>query len=234
VTYPTILLVLMAVVMLVLVTIVMPVFSSVYASLAGSISASAYVYMKVAYVISYIALIVTLVIAVFFLVGFVIGGTEGGARKLESFFEKFPYTRRAYYEFALAHFTTALSTFVASGIDPDTAVSRLAEEVTHTRLKAVVGDVKARMESGKSFSQAAQDADLFEPLYTRMLISGSKSGNLDGTLAYLSTLITEDATTQMDRLINRIEPLFAGFLTIVLGCALISIMLPLIGMLGAL
>mgnify|MGYP002410016462 CR=1 FL=1 len=215
VTYPTILLVLLAIVMLVLVVIVLPVFSSVYQNLAGSISGSAFLYVQTAYVISYVALAITLVVAVVFLVGFVVGGTQNGARKIERIFEKFPYTRRAYYLSAIANFTSALATFLASGIDPDTAVARLSEEVSHERLKA-------------------QKVDLCEPLYARMLVSGAKSGNLDSTLSYLARLTTEDATMRMDRIINRIEPLFAGFLTIALGLVLISIMLPLVGILGAL
>lgn len=234
VTYPTILLVLLAIVMLVLVVIVLPVFSSVYQNLAGSISGSAFLYVQTAYVISYVALAITLVVAVVFLVGFVVGGTQNGARKIERIFEKFPYTRRAYYLSAIANFTSALATFLASGIDPDTAVARLSEEVSHERLKAQLVDIRQRMEGGESFSQATQKVDLYEPLYARMLVSGAKSGNLDSTLSYLARLTTEDATMQMDRIINRIEPLFAGFLTIALGLVLISIMLPLVGILGAL
>jgi type IV pilus assembly protein PilC len=48
-------------------------------------------------------------------------------------------------------------------------------------------------------------------------------------LSRLSTIFFDDALNQIDNIINRIEPLFAGFLTITVGATLVAVMLPLIG-----
>ncbi len=89
------------------------------------------------------------------------------------------------------------------------------------------------MENGKGLSTAIYEHRVFEPLYGRMLVSGARSGSLDQVLARLSTLFSEDAGHTIDRLINGIEPVLTGFLTVAVGITLISIMLPLIGILGA-
>jgi type IV pilus assembly protein PilC len=48
-------------------------------------------------------------------------------------------------------------------------------------------------------------------------------------LSRLSTIFFDDALESIDRIIDHVEPLFAGFLTITVGATLIAVMLPLIG-----
>ena len=44
---------------------------------------------------------------------------------------------------------------------------------------------------------------------------------------------TADAAQALDALIDRIEPILIGFLTVSVGMTLLSVMLPLLGILGA-
>ena len=62
-----------------------------------------------------------------------------------------------------------------------------------------------------------------------MLAVGSVSGGVDQVLASLSRTFFDDALLQLDRVVNAIEPVLAAFLTISVGATLISVMLPLIG-----
>lgn len=70
-------------------------------------------------------------------------------------------------------------------------------------------------------------------LYGRMLLSGSRSGNLEKTMAELSGRLGADADETLERLIDSVEPVLIGFLTISVGLTLVSVMLPLLGILGA-
>ena len=80
-----------------------------------------------------------------------------------------------------------------------------------------------------SLAQAIAENDVFEPLYARMLTVGLETGSSDEMLSRLSQIFFEDALDRIDQLIDRIEPLFAAFLTITVGATLIAVMLPLIG-----
>ena len=57
--------------------------------------------------------------------------------------------------------------------------------------------------------------------------------SLDAALDRLSTNFFDDAILQIDAAIDNIEPALAAFLTIAVGATLISVMLPLIGIMGS-
>ena len=59
-----------------------------------------------------------------------------------------------------------------------------------------------------------------------MLTAGAHAGSVDDVLADLSVMLFDDSTAQLDRALDRIEPLLAALLTI-------SVMLPLIGIMGS-
>ena len=76
------------------------------------------------------------------------------------------------------------------------------------------------------------DQKLFEPLYARMLLSGERSGKTEQVLARLTSLFTQDADDELDRVVDMVEPAISAFLTVAVGITLLSVMLPLIGILG--
>ena len=132
---------------------------------------------------------------------------------------------------AEAQFTPALATFTASGMDTDTAMERASDMVRHRALRAQLESCRRQMLEGRSLAQAVYDNRVFEPLYARMLMSGARSGNLDQVLARLAQVFSEDANMRMGRIIDSVEPVLAGFLTVSVGITLLAVMLPLIGIL---
>ena len=90
-----------------------------------------------------------------------------------------------------------------------------------------------RMEEGVGFAQAANDAELYEPIYGRMLIPGERSGNSDEVLRRLTELLAADCNDRTEKLVGTIEPLLSGILMITIAIALLSVMLPLIGIMNS-
>lgn len=66
-----------------------------------------------------------------------------------------------------------------------------------------------------------------------MMMVGDTSGDLEDVLTRMGETFFDDALIQMDESLDRIEPALAAFLTITVGATLISVMLPLIGILGS-
>ena len=156
---------------------------------------------------------------------------EALRRLFRTLFEKLPFTSAAARRLAEAQFTTALATFTASGMDTDTAMERASDMVRHRALRAQLESCRRQMLEGRSLAQAVYDNRVFEPLYARMLMSGARSGNLDQVLARLAQVFSEDANMRMGRIIDSVEPVLAGFLTVSVGVTLLAVMLPLIGIL---
>ena len=234
--YPAALLCIMSVVLAFTVAVILPVFVSVFESLSGNLTAGSFAAVNASIVIGWAALIITLVCAVIALVGFIACRSASGRESVLKAFEKLPFTKKAMYQLALSRFTSALATYVASGIDTDTALKDALDMVDHPALKTKLESAHASMidsSSPKSLAQAIRDSNVFEPLYARMLTIGSRSGGIDQVLDRLSGTFFDDAILQIDGVVDTIEPALAAFLTVAVGATLISVMLPLIGIMGS-
>lgn len=232
--YPMVLLVLMAAILGVLLAKVLPVFTGVYTSLAGDLTASSYAYIRVAYIIGWLALAVTAFVAICLIAAVIGACTPKGLATLKRLAEHLPVLSGIAQQLSLANFTEVLLTYVASGMDVDTAMESAGKMVDNATVAQRVEGCRSEMkEKGVGLATAIYDQKLFEPLYGRMLISGARSGSLEPVLQRLSELFSEDAHARIDQAADRVEPFMSAFLTITVGIALISTMLPLIGILGS-
>jgi type IV pilus assembly protein PilC len=232
VSYPAALLGIMSVILLCAVTLILPVFVDVYENLTGTLTTGSFSSMGVSIAIGWVALILTLVCTAGVLVLAILARSETGRLRALSVFEKLPLTRQAMYQQALSRFTAALSTYVSSGVDTDTAMHSSIAFVTNNELLQKVETAYQSMidtSNPRSLAQAIAEYDVFEPLYARMLTVGAETGSTDAMLSRLSQIFFDDALDRIDRIIDRVEPLFAAFLTTTVGAMLVAVMLPLIG-----
>ena len=231
-TYPAAMLVLIIVVLLAMLTMVLPSFTDVYNSLTGSLAASSYSYIRWSYVFCWIALIAMVIIACVLIIGYVLW-KKGNRRPVERLLNKIPITRSILESMGMYRFTSALSTFIASGEMQDQAVRESIPMTDCENIEAKLEKCMAEMDEGHSIAQAAYDQELFEPVYGRMFLAGERSGNMESVLERLTELLEENCTNQVDRLVGIVDPLLSGVLMITVGLSLLSVMLPLIGMMNS-
>ena len=74
---------------------------------------------------------------------------------------------------------------------------------------------------------------LFQPVYGRMLLAGERSGSLEPVLWRLAELLEEQCGTRTDRLVGVVDPLLSGVLLVTVGISLLSVMLPLLGIMNS-
>ena len=228
VAYPAALLCIMAIILAATVVVILPVFANVYESTSGSLTAASSSMALASIVIGWVA-----IVAIFL---FAASRTQSGRERVLAIFERIPSTRQAMYELALSRFTSALATYIAAGITTETAMRQALETVRHGRLRARLEyalEAMEDLENPRSLPQAFTEADILDPLYAHMLTAGAHAGSVDDVLADLSVMLFDDSTAQLDRALDRIEPLLAALLTIAVGGTLISVMLPLIGIMGS-
>lgn len=234
--YPAALLCIMSCILAFTVFFILPTFTSAYANISGSLTAGSFSMVGASAVIGWIALIVVLVAAVAAVAVAALTHTESGRIRVVKMFEKFPVTRRAMYQLAISRFTSALSAFVASGVQDSTAMERAAATVDHAGLAAKLERAHQSMldlNNPRSLAQAITENDIYEPIYGRMLTVGIHSGSTDEVLGRLADIFFDDATAQLDAVVDSVEPALAAFLTIAVGATLIAVMLPLIGIMGS-
>jgi type IV pilus assembly protein PilC len=66
-----------------------------------------------------------------------------------------------------------------------------------------------------------------------MLAIGFRTGEIDTVLAEVARRVAEDANQALDDLLNRIEPAIVIALSLLVGVILLSVMLPLLGIMTA-
>ena len=232
VTYPAAMLVLIIAVLLVMLTMVLPSFTDVYNNMTGSLAASSYRYIRLAYGFSWAALVIMVLLAATLLIGLLLWNT--GKRPLvEGILLKIPATRAILENMGMFRFTSALATFLASGEMQDIAVIESIKMTDCAPLQEKLQRCVRYMEEGYSFAQAAYEEELFEPVYGRMLLAGERSGNMENVLQRLTGLLELNCGNLVDRLVGVVDPLLSGVLMLTVGLSLLSVMLPLIGMMNS-
>ena len=232
VTYPAAMLVLMIAVLTVMLTMVLPAFRGVYDSLTGSLAASSYSYVYWAYGFCWVALGLMLVLAAALLIGLAMWN-GGKKEKVEKLLSKNGLCASILESMGMFRFTSALSTFLASGEMQDEAMVNSIPMVKCPPVEDKLKKCLTRMEEGHSIAQSAYDEALFEPVYGRMLLAGERSGNMEKVLSRLTGLLEEKCGALVDRLVGVVDPLLSGVLMFTVGLSLISVMLPLIGMMNS-
>ena len=232
VTYPAAMLVMIIAVLSVIIFMVLPAFTDVYDSLTGSLAASNYAYVRWGYVFCRIALIAMIVLALG-LAGGLMAYRGKGKRTVEKLLSSGRLTSGIMENMAMFRFTSALSTFLASGEMQDEAVERALPMTDYALVEEKLKRCASRMQEGHSIAQAAYDEGLFEPVYGRMLLAGERSGSLEEVLERLTGLLEENVSSDVDRLVGLVDPLLSGVLMVTVGLTLLSVMLPLIGMMNS-
>lgn len=236
VTYPAIILCVMSVVLGFTVAAILPVFLDVYQNMAGGLAASSFSMVDVGIGIGWVALAITVLCTLMVLVAFVRSHSAKGRLKLLHSFERFPGTKKPFFELAQARFTSTLAVYTASGVNSDDAMAASLNTIEHDKLrKRVKAAYQAMIEPirARSLIQAVGDFQVYDPMHVRMLTFGMRSGQLDDALMSLSDELFDDAIGGFDALIDRIEPALAAFVTIAVALTLIAVMLPLIGIMGS-
>ncbi len=234
--HPAALLCVMTLILAFTVIAILPIFANVYRGFAGDAMVGSSGIIMVSTIIGYVSLVITVLLTIFALYAFSCTGSERGRERVFGWLRHMPFTRQAMYQLSLSRFTSAAAIYTASGINTDEAMRAALETIDHKKLKEKVAHAYEAMidpQSARSMAQAISDFGVFEPVYARMLLIGSRAGSLDAVLERLSDTFFEDAITQIDRAVDGIEPGLAAFITVAIGVTLISVMLPLIGIMGS-
>ena len=232
VIYPVAMLVIIIAVLIIMLTMVLPAFSDVYDHLTGSLTVSAYSYVRWAYGFCWLALGLMVLLAAGLGAGFALWNSKK-RRSAEKILEKIPICASIMESLGMFRFTAALSTFLASGEMQDIAVAESMKMAACRPVEEKIHRCAQRMGQGYGIAQAAYDEGLFEPVYGRMLLAGERSGNLESVLRKLTDLLAGHCSGLVERLGGIVEPVLSGVLMLTVGLSLLSIMLPLIGMMNS-
>lgn len=233
VTYPIMMVVMLLVVLFVLFSHVMPVFDKVYEQLGATMSPAAESAIRLGGILSAAALIVSALLAA------AAGGIWLASRtgRKFGFAERFMNLLKSRSRIALAvanrRFTAVLSLALKSGMELEKGMELAKELVGNEVVAERIGTCSKQLQAGESYYKSMKDTGLFTGFYIQMIRVGSRSGHLDHVMEEISGDYEEMADASIDNMLARFEPTVVAVLAVSVGMVLLSVMLPLIGILSA-
>lgn len=132
-----------------------------------------------------------------------------------------------------SRFAGALATAIASGLDARESVDAAAKQVQGAlRLDRAVENCRHALEQGESLHKALADAGLFGARDSRMIAMGFQTGSIDQVMAEIAQRTQRQANERLESIIAAVEPTVVVLTALVAGVILLSVMLPLMGVMS--
>lgn len=231
VTYPLVLGGMMALIMLIILWKVMPVFRRVLVSIGAGLGGMAGQMMNWGAAIGWVVL--ALLALALIGAGAVLLSLRTGKREkvLSSLMNIFPWARRVNALLSAARLSDVLGLAINSGFPVERALEMAPLVLGDGDASQRVRVMREKLDEGTSFLDALEESALFDPMQNRMLRLGLSAGYEGKVLDKLSQTNEEAAENSIDRLISIIEPVLVAALSVVVGAILLSVMLPMLGIL---
>jgi type IV pilus assembly protein PilC len=138
-------------------------------------------------------------------------------------------------ELALARFVSSLAMALTSGLGPHEAISMAALVGGGSKkLVARYELCKEKLQLGAGLPEAVQHAGIISMRDARFLTLGGASGMTDEAMADIARRAEQNAHDRIDSGVGRIEPTLIIATSLIIGVVLLSVMLPLMGIMTAL
>ena len=189
--------------------------------------------MTVGMAIGKYAFIVILALAVILLAGFLYAKTSHGSAVFSRLFSRFFLTRKLSAKIASSRFASVMSMMLSSGYSTDEALELVPGVLSNDLVAEKIAACRKELSEGVSFAEAVDKAELFPGVYGQMVSVGSKTGNLDSVMKKLAEVYDDEVDRSISRVVSVIEPTLVGILSVVIGAILLSVMLPLMGIMSS-
>lgn len=227
-TYPCLLLFLLLGVLVILLVKVLPVFDSVYASLGTGMTGVAGGLLILGQGLELVlpGMLVLLAVPVVLIL---VGALSPRLRQQAgAFLARHLGDRGVFRKFSNARFARAMAMGLGSGLPMEEALSLSAQLLADLPGAADrCSRCAAAAAQGAALSDAMGDAALLTPAQSRLLEAGLRSGNGDRVMAHLADRIMEEAGTELETVVSRVEPALVLGASVLVGTILLAVMLPL-------
>lgn len=233
VAVPVTLFAVMVAVVILLVTQVLPVFDRVFAQLGVRMGAVATGMMNAGAVLAKAGTGIAVVLVAAAAAALVIALVPALREKFAAGFRRSFGGRGILGQMAAARFASSMSMAVASGLSMEESVALSAKLCGGAKeIDEKTERCRKEIEEGGSPADALADSGLFSGRDCRLLKLAEQTGSLPDTLEDLAQRQEEESLRRIDRTVGAIEPAIVVITSALAGVILLSVMLPLMGLLS--
>ena len=238
VTYPFLIICMMMIVILVLIVKVLPIFQQVFVQLGTEMTGFSKGLLNFGNTLStYSAIFIGIVIVLAILFVF-FTKTASGKKNWAIFCSKFPLTKGFYDKIAAGRFASAMAITKAAGLDTDKSLDLATQLVDNAAMVEKINQCRKLMEGdentpGISFSASLAKTGIFSAMYSKMVNIGFKSGSVDKVFKKIADSYDEEIDNALSNTISVLEPTLVIILSIVVCLILLSVIMPLMGIMSS-
>ena len=226
-TYPIMLLCVLLLVLVVFVVRILPIFYDVYRQLGAEMSGVATAALNFGNWLSTNWIVIVSVIVVLVVLAIVF------RKQVKTLLRKLFMGGRLGASMQGARFSSILSMTLASGMDPDEALTMAARLTDEESVREKIAAAAKQAGAGTSLAQCVADTGIFTTLYNRMLAIGVRTGSSDIVMEEIANRTGDEANDRLEMFIGKIEPTLVIIMSLLIGLLLLSVMLPLAGIMSA-
>ena len=232
VSYPLLMLGMMGVVILILLVKVLPVFQQVFRQMGMEINGLSLALLNVGTVIRSYS-VIFLVIAIFIvLLLLYLFCTAKGKKLAMKAVSHIPTLRDVPVCRDYGRLTQGLALGLRSGFGSNNSMELAKDLISHPLVKERMEKACHLMEEGELFADSLTKSQLFQGTDARLISIGCHAGSADEVMHKLSQKYQERALELVSQAVSILEPTIVILLSLLVGMVLLSVMMPLLGLLS--
>lgn len=233
-TYPMIMIGMMLLVILILITQVMPVFSQVFRQLGREMNSLSRGILVLGNVISRYAYVLVGIAVLIVLAAFFLTHTGRGRSLAARIGQHFRFSRELSDKMAACRFAGGMSLALRSGLTPERGLEFSENLIDNEYFLKKIVSCREKMNAGADLAAALQEANIFTGVYARMVSIAGKTGMMDEIMGRIADEYGEEVDEKVHAFIAALEPTLVIVLSVIVGTILLSVMLPLLGIMSGL
>ncbi len=232
--YPAVLIIMLAAVVIVLITKVLPIFADVFSQMGATLPAFSQSLIRFGQKLSSASAVLIWIMAGIVLICLIIAVVIPLRHRVSAFFRYHFGATGVFKDTLTARFSSAMTTAISSGLDSGEAVV-LAGNIVRGVRKTDKG-IKAcqvLLGEGASLEKSLGASGVFSSREIRLISLGVRAGTTDSVMADISRRSNEKAVESIESALGKIEPSLVVIISLVVCAVLLSVMLPLMGIMSA-
>lgn len=233
IAYPAALAILMFGVICLMVIKIIPMFGEIVTGLGGQVPKEAgYLFLftvnlqRILLWLTVIAVPVVVFIIIFF-------KTPKGKLVFDHIKVHNPISGSIYKKIMASRLGLGLSLTTKSGMHLTDGFNAIKGLMQNGYVASKLKEASSEISEGGSLSDAIKNTGIFPELFVKMLRTGERSGNLDTMIEKISKVYGKEAELSLQGFSRMIEPALVSVLSVVLAIILLSVLLPLIGIMSS-
>ena len=232
--YPLILLLIMLIVILVLIIKVLPIFNDVFNQLGMQMSQAAVYLMEAGRWLSEASIVIAIVIGCILAAAMVVALVPALRIRAAELWRKIASRFQITKKIASARFAFAMAMTLSSGMDLDQALEDSRKLCGGQKEMAErIDKCQDRILSGERMGKALFETGIFSARDSRLLALAEKTGSMPEIMGKIAQSSEEAVQGEIDGMIGRIEPALVILTSVIVGVILLSVMLPLLGIMSS-